>query len=143
MNQDQQKKFSRKRGAHGLGLFTKVPWKKGQDIIEYVGEIITGDEADRRGGRYLFEVSKKWTIDGKARTNLARYINHSCTPNCETEIRGKKVFVQAVKNIPADVELTYDYGKEYFNEFIAPIGCECPKHSKMKKAGVKTPLKKK
>ncbi|MEN9582412.1 MAG: hypothetical protein RL641_366 [Candidatus Parcubacteria bacterium] len=121
-------KFKVKRGVNGLGLFSNVSWKKRDKIIEYIGEIISVEEADRRGGKYLFEIDSKRTIDGKSRKNLARYINHSCVPNCETEIDGKKVFVYALKKIAPHDELTYDYGKEYFDEYIKPKGCGCPKH---------------
>jgi SET domain-containing protein len=122
-------KFKVKRGVNGLGLFTNVSWKKGDKLVEYIGEIITVEEADRRGGKYLFEIDNKRTIDGKSRSNVARYINHSCVPNCETEIDGKRVFVHAIKKIVPGEELTYDYGKEYFNEYIKPKGCRCPKHA--------------
>lgn len=121
------KMFNVKKGVNGLGLFTTTDWKKGDKMIEYVGEIISVEEADRRGGKYLFEINKRWTIDGKARENVARYINHSCSPNCETEVDGKKVFVYALKKITPGEEMTYDYGKEYFNEYIKPKGCRCPK----------------
>ncbi len=120
-------KFKVKKGVNGLGLFANTEWKKGDKIIEYIGEKITPEEADRRGGKYLFEVNKKLTLDGKARTNLARYINHSCAPNCEAEIDGKKVFIYGYKKILPGDELTYDYGKEYFNEYIKPKGCGCKK----------------
>jgi SET domain-containing protein len=126
------KKFLVKRGLNGLGLYANTDFKKGEKILEYVGEIITVDEADRRGGKYLFELDEKWTIDGKSRDNIARYINHSCVPNCETEVDGKRVFVYTIKKVTAGEELTYDYGKEYFKEYIAPKGCRCPKHAKKK-----------
>ncbi len=132
-------KFKVKRGINGLGLFSTSAWKKGDMIIEYIGEIITVEEADRRGGRYLFEIDKKYTIDGKSRKNIARYVNHSCVPNCETEIDEdeRRVFVYALKKIVPGDELNYDYGKEYFDEYIKPKGCHCPKHSVI--AAVKRP----
>ena len=94
--------------------------------IEYIGAIIPTEEADRmKGARYLFEINTKWTIDGSPRHNLARYINHSCTPNCESIQTGKRVFVKALKRIKPGEELTYDYGPEYVDEFIKPHGCRC------------------
>jgi SET domain-containing protein len=126
------KKFLVKRGLNGLGLYANTDFKKGEKILEYVGEIISVDEADRRGGKYLFELDEKWTIDGKSRENIARYINHSCVPNCETEVDGKRVFVYTIKKVTAGEELAYDYGKEYFKEYIEPKGCRCPKHMKKK-----------
>lgn len=124
-----------KRGINGFGLFTKEPIKKGTFIIEYVGELISADEADRRGGQYLFEINSRWTIDGKGRDNLARYINHSCRPNCESDTneRKKQITITAIKNIGAGEELTYDYGKMFWNDYIKPKGCRCNKCTEKKK----------
>jgi SET domain-containing protein len=116
-----------KRGVNGLGLFAKVPIKKGDCIIEYVGEIISNAEANRRGGRYLFQTSSNRHIDGTMRSNVARYVNHSCRPNCEADTIGGRVFISAIKNIEVGEELNYDYGKEYFDEHIKPKGCACVK----------------
>lgn len=115
------------RASAGLGLKTLRDFKKGQNIIEYVGERITSDEADRRGGKYLFELNDKYTIDGSGRDNLARYINHSCKPNCEAELNyaETRVFIKAKRNIEAGEELTVDYGKTYFDDYIKPYGCLC------------------
>ncbi len=121
------KDLATKRGVNGLGLFAKVPIKKGECIIEYVGEIINDAEANRRGGRYLFQTSKDRHIDGTARTNTARYINHSCRPNCEVDVIRGHVLVYAKRNILQGEELNYDYGKEYFDEHIKPKGCACEK----------------
>lgn len=118
-------KLIKKRSSAGLGLFTTKPIKKGEHIINYTGELITAEEADRRGGRYLFELNSKWTIDGRGRDNLARYINHGCIPNAETCIEGKEIKIYAIKNINAGDEITYDYGEEYFDDFLRPVGCKC------------------
>jgi len=119
-----------KRGVNGLGLFAKVPMKKGDCIIEYVGEVIDDAEANRRAGRYLFQTSKNRHIDGTTRSNTARYINHSCKPNCEVDIIRGRVFVYAKRNIAVGEELCYDYGEEYWEEHIKPKGCACEKCSK-------------
>ncbi len=119
-----------KRGINGLGLFAAVPMKKGDCIIEYVGDILTtDDEVNERGGQYLFEVSKKKTIDGSGRSNTARYINHSCRPNCEVDIVQTRVFIYVKRNIKPGEELSYDYGKDFWNEYIKtkPNGCNCEK----------------
>jgi SET domain-containing protein len=116
-----------KRSYAGLGLFTKVPISKGTKIIEYVGDVISNDEADRRGGKYLFEVSKSKTIDGKNRKNKARYINHSHKPNCWAEIRQGRVWIVAKRAIKPGEELTYNYGKWYVKDIIEPHGCRCEK----------------
>lgn len=114
-----------KRSRSGLGLFTNVLIKKGQFIIEYFGPILTIAEADRKGGKYLFDISSRRTVDGSARRNIARYINHSCKPNCEVDIVRGRIFVFAKKNIKPGEELAYDYGSEYYDEFIKPYGCRC------------------
>ena len=117
----------RARAGAGLGLFAKADISKGTFVIEYTGEKITNAEADRRGGRYLFNINSKWTIDGKGHHNTARYINHSCRPNCESRISGGKIKIYSIKDIKAGEELSYDYGKEYFDEFLKPHGCRCDK----------------
>lgn len=121
------KQLKVKRGINGLGLFTTIPIKKDAFIIEYIGELLTAKEADERGGQYLFELNSRWTIDGRTRKNLARYINHSCRPNCETDVKGKEIIVTAKRTIQAGEELTYDYGKSFWNDYIKPKGCRCEK----------------
>lgn len=119
--------FRVKRTSAGLGLVSNTAFKKGDFVIEYTGERITDEEADNRGNRYLFEINSKWTIDGSPRSNLARYINHSCKPNCEAEVdeRAKRIRIYAIKKIEPGDELTYDYGKDHFDEYIKPHGCKC------------------
>ena len=121
--------FTVKRGTHGLGLFTPTTFKKGDLVTEYTGEKITEVEANRRGGQYLFELNDEWVIDGKNRTNKSRYINHSCRPNCYPEIdeTEEHIFIYAKRAIAAGEELTYDYGKEFWNTHIKPKGCRCAK----------------
>lgn len=114
-----------KRGIAGLGLFADQDIPKNTVIIEYIGERITPEEANNRGGKYLFEVDETVTIDGKMRGNRARYINHSCDPNCESEIKKKRVFIQSIKDIKKGEELCYDYGPEYFEEYFVNGGCRC------------------
>jgi len=116
-----------KRTKAGLGLFTFAPIKKGACIIEYVGREISEEEKISSRGKYLFEINSKKTIDGSARTNKARYINHSCLPNCEAEIWRGGAFIMAKKNIKAGEELFYDYDKEYFDAYIKKQGCRCIK----------------
>jgi SET domain-containing protein len=116
-----------KRGVDGLGLFADEPIPKGACIIEYVGRAISAAEAYTSRSKYLFEVNKKITIDGQARSNTARYINHSCRPNCEVEISKGRIFVLARRAIKTGEELNYDYGEEYMTDYIAPKGCRCVK----------------
>jgi SET domain-containing protein len=115
-----------KRGAHGLGLFATGPVKKSAVVAEYWGKIITEEEANRVAGKYLFELGKQKAIDGKGRKNVARYINHSCSPNCEPQEQKKqRIFIVAKRDIIAGEEFGYNYGKEYWEEHIKPLGCRC------------------
>jgi uncharacterized protein len=116
-----------KRSSAGLGLYATQPFKRTDFIIEYTGEAITHTEADRRRGKYLFILSDEIVIDGKGRENIARYINHSCTPNAEAEVDEDegKIRILAKKKILPGEEITYDYGKTYIDEYIAPHGCRC------------------
>lgn len=114
-----------KKSSAGLGLFTLESIKRKEFIIEYVGDTLTCRQADERGGKYLFETSENRFIDGSARTNTARYINHSCAPNCEIEIFRGRIYVFSKRAIKAGEELSYDYGEEYFDEHIKPHGCRC------------------
>lgn len=111
----------------GFGLKTNISFKKGDFVLEYIGIKKLNKNIEYRTGKYLFEIDDKYTIDGSPRWNIARYVNHSCRPNCEVQIEDGKIKIYAIKNIKAGEEITYDYGKEYFNEFIKPIGCKCRK----------------
>lgn len=116
-----------KRSSAGLGLFSNHTFTRGDFIIEYTGEHIPTAEADRRGGKYLFILNEKTTIDGKGRENTARYINHSCKPNAEAEIDDEEstIRISAKRKILPGEEITYNYGKEYCDEYIKPYGCKC------------------
>ncbi len=116
-----------KRSRTGLGLFTLSPIKKGACIIEYTGAKVPKHENDTRTGKYLFWTSRNTIIDGNIRSNSARFINHSCAPNCEIDLYWHRVFVFAKRNIKAGEELSYDYDTEYFEEYIRPKGCRCLK----------------
>jgi len=116
-----------RRTNTGLGLFALQPIAKGTRIIEYTGPLIPNEEVDKRRGRYFFGVNTKWTIDGSPRSNVARYINHSCKPNAEALISGRRVWIWSRKNIKPGEEIAYDYGKEYFDDIIKPMGCRCEK----------------
>lgn len=119
--------FALKRTPTGLGLFTQQLIPAGKRIIEYVGPIITNEEVAKKGGKYLFEIDEKHTIDGSARTNIARYINHSCRPNAIAYITGRRIWIWSKRAIQAGEAITINYGKAYFDEHIKPIGCKCEK----------------
>lgn len=111
----------------GKGLFATSLIPKGSCIIEYIGKPIAEEKLYGIKNKYLFEIAKNKTIDGNIPENKARYINHSCRPNCEAEGPSGHVYIMAIKNIKEGEELTYDYGKEYFDENIKPKGCKCDK----------------
>ena len=116
----------------GEGLFAKKAIKKDAQVIEYVGRKIPTPVADKLTTRYLFDLEDGWTIDGEIEGNVARYANHSCEPNCEARIEDGHIFFYALRDIIPSEEITIDYGKEYFDEFIAPSGCTCPRCAKNK-----------
>lgn len=117
-----------KRGVAGLGLYAGEDIKKGELIIEYIGNILNKEEADKKKtSQYLFEITRNKTIDGTPRWNIARYCNHACeeAANSESEIKKGRVFVRAIKNIKEGEEICYDYGEEFVKEHITPHGCRC------------------
>lgn len=117
------------RSKTGLGLFATQPIKKGVKIIEYFGPLLDSknEKHDAIENKYLFQISKRWTVDGSIRKNVARYINHSCKPNAESDVNPakKKIIIRSIKKIAPDEEINYDYGTEYFKEYLKPIGCKC------------------
>jgi hypothetical protein len=118
------------RSKTGLGLFAITEIRKRTIIVYYRGRRIPtayANSAETRDARYMFEINKRWTIDGSSRRNLGRYANHSCRPNAESDIVRGRIFLRAVKTIQPGDEITYDYGKEYFAMFIKPRGCRCVK----------------
>ena len=117
------------RSKTGLGLFATKPIKKGEKIIRYIGPMLDcrKKKDDAVENKYLFQISKRWTVDGSVRKNIARYINHACKPNAESDVSKKKlrIVIRAIKDIAPGDEINYDYGTEYFKEFLKPIGCKC------------------
>ena len=125
------------RSLSGLGLFATVPIENGAFIVEYKGRRITHAEAKRRearGSRYIFEINGRWSVDGSSRRNMARYANHSCRPNAESDLVKGKLILRAIRKIKPDDEITYDYGEEYFRLFLEPVGCKCVKCREQRKA---------
>lgn len=117
-----------KRGLDGLGLFAGEDIKKGELIIEYIGNILNKEEAEKvTTNMYLFEITRNRTIDGSVRWNAARYANHACEPECnaESDVKKGRVFIKAIKAIKEGEEILYDYGEEFVNEYIAEKGCRC------------------
>jgi uncharacterized protein len=125
------------RSRTGLGLFATKPIKKGTRIVRYFGPLLDSKKEDEDAieNKYLFELTNRWTIDGSIRQNVARYINHACKPNAESDVRPRKrkVYIRAIKNIEAGEEINYDYGTDYFKAYLKPIGCKCDACEKKRK----------
>lgn len=123
-----EKPFRVGRSATGLGLFAATPIMKNSDIVEYTGPRIPTKEAQaldrRRANKYLFEIDRRWTIDGSPRGNVARYVNHACDPNAEAVLSRGRMMFRAVKNIAAGAEITIDYGDEHVALYFKH-GCRC------------------
>jgi hypothetical protein len=117
------------RSRTGLGLFATQRIKKGTKIVRYFGPLLDSKKKkdDAIENKYLFELNGRWTIDGSVRENVARYINHACKPNAESDVkpRKRKVVIRAIKNIEPGEEINYDYGTDYFKAYLKPIGCKC------------------
>ena len=124
---------------HNKGGFAARDIKKGEKIIEYIGEKITKEESDKRadiqmeeamgsvttGAVYIFELNDDFDIDGNVPYNCARLINHSCDPNSETEIIDDHIWIIAIKDIKQGEEITYNYG--YDIEDYENHPCHCGK----------------
>jgi uncharacterized protein len=116
------------RSATGLGLFATKAIKRAAYIATYRGRRISTEEAEkreRRGAKYMFELNSQWVIDGSPRWNVARYLNHSCKPNAKPMVRKGKIVFVALRAIEPGEEITYDYGREYFDYFLKKDGCRC------------------
>jgi len=116
---------ARRSPIHGNGVFAAAPIAKGEEIIEYKGKLLTHDEADalygdggETGHTFLFTLNDEYIIDANQDGNSARWINHSCAPNCRAVVeehaggnrRKDKVLIEAIRKIKPGEELTYDYG---------------------------------
>jgi uncharacterized protein len=115
-----------RRARAGLGLFAKGPIPKGACVIEYTGKLLTKKEYKASNSRYLWDIGPGKTLDGSPRSNKARYINHSCKPNCEPDVHKRRVYISALRDIQPGEELSYNYGRDYFDEYIGK-NCRCLK----------------
>ena len=134
---EQRRIQTRRSGVHGKGVFALRDLAEGEVIIEYVGEVISWKEAQRRhphdasdpNHTFYFHIDEKHVIDALHGGNSSRWINHSCVPNCEADEEGGRVFVKALRNIPAGEELNYDYGliidQRYTPKLKAEYPCWC------------------
>jgi uncharacterized protein len=126
----------RRSRIHGRGVYATRPIPVGTRVVEYVGDRITHEEADARyeekgddGHTFLFVVDDDICIDAGVGGNEARFINHSCNPNCETIIEERRVFIDAIRNIEPGEELGYDYLLTWEStddpEELALYDCRC------------------
>jgi SET domain-containing protein len=127
-------RITRKRSkVHGMGVFALEPIAKNTRIIDYAGELVRNRESEAREERYLaegciwvFRVNRAWSRDAAVGGNLARFINHSCRPNCWIEIVDRTIWIRAARTIEPGEELTYDYATD--GEQTIPCRCRpgCP-----------------
>jgi hypothetical protein len=127
----------RRSGVHGKGVFALQDLAEGETLIEYVGEIISWDEAQDRhphdpkdpNHTFYFHVNEDRVIDALHGGNSSRWINHSCNPNCEADEENERIFIKALRNIKAGEELSYDYGliidEPYTKKLKAEYPCWC------------------
>ena len=127
----------RRSAIHGTGVFATRRIRQGTRIVEYLGERVSHEEADRRyadrdvadNHTFLFTVDEQTVIDAGVGGNAARFLNHGCDPNCETVIEKRRVFIEAIRDIEVGAELVYDYRLERDADDPADIaeiyGCRC------------------
>lgn len=114
---------------HGTGGFVKTPLRQGQLVIEYVGERITKAQSIERcrlGNEYIFHLDEETDLDGKVEWNTARFLNHSCEPNCEAELIEGRIWIVALRNLKEGEEVTFDYGYDLEDYRHHPCCCGTP-----------------
>ncbi|HEY8551704.1 MAG TPA: SET domain-containing protein-lysine N-methyltransferase [Vicinamibacterales bacterium] len=118
----------RKSKVHGWGVFALETIPKNKRIIDYAGELITAKQSSPREARYLkkghiwcFTLNRRWVVDAAVGGNIARFINHSCKPNCYTEITDGTIWIRASRTIRKGEELSYNY----HTDGAAEIPCRC------------------
>ena len=123
----------KKSNIDNKGLYAGQDIKDRTKIIEYKGKILTKKQVeenskfDNEKAIYLFNINKKYDLDGDFKYNTARLINHSCNPNCEVEGKGLKLWIVAIKDIKKGEELSYDYGFSYdedYKQFVCKCGAK-------------------
>ena len=115
------------RSRTGRGIFAEQDIPRGTCILEYIGRPLTHAQQLANKGKYYFWTGRNSMIDGNIPANTARFINHSCVPNCEVDLKNRRIYIFAKRNIRKDEELNYDYGDGYFDMHLKPKGCLCSK----------------
>ena len=116
----------KKSKIHNMGGYAKCNIRKGTRIIEYIGRPLTKKKAQKEledGNGYVFTINKHFDIDGSVEWNPARFINHSCNPNAESDIVDDRVWIDAVKNIKKGEEIVYNYNYDLVDAFDNPCNC--------------------
>ncbi len=111
---------------HGIGAYAQCRLAKGTRVIEYVGELISAQESIercRQGNEYIFRLSAERHLDGKVDWNAARFVNHSCAPNCEAQLIEGRIWLVAARDIEAGEEITFDYGYDLEDFHQHPCHC--------------------
>ena len=127
----------RRSAVHGKGVYAVQDIASGDTVIEYVGEIISWEEAQARhphdpanpNHTFYFHIDEDRVIDALYGGNSSRWINHACNPNCEADEQDGRIFIKALRDIAAGVELNYDYGliieERYTKKLKAEYPCWC------------------
>tara|TARA_Y100001970_G_C13773110_1_gene621508 strand:- start:124 stop:612 length:489 start_codon:yes stop_codon:yes gene_type:complete len=129
----------KKSSIHGHGVYATKDIPKGTKIIEYIGEKVSRAEGNKRsekrlkkylnsnktGSVYIFELNRNFDIDGSPKYNKARYINHSCNPNCEVDVVKGQIWISSIKKIKKGAELSYDYGYSFDKDDYKDHTCKC------------------
>src|SRR5215212_9268578 len=103
----------RASGIHGMGVYARLEIAEDTRVLEYVGERLTKEESLRRregGNFFVFDVTEEFDIDGVVDWNPARFINHSCAPNCEARMEDERIWIITLRDLKAGEELTFNYG---------------------------------
>ena len=114
---------------HGLGGFAKTAIPKGARVIEYLGIKISKQESLRRceaDSEYIFAINDEWDLDGNVEGNPARFLNHSCSPNCEVVLENERLWIVASRDIPPGEEITFNYGYDLESYQEHPCRCGSP-----------------
>jgi SET domain-containing protein len=127
----------RRSAVHGKGVYALQDIAAGDTLIEYVGEIISWEEAQARHPHdpanpyhtFYFHIDESRVIDALYGGNSSRWINHACEPNCEADEQDGRIFIKALRDIAAGEELNYDYGliidERYTKKLKAEYPCWC------------------
>jgi SET domain-containing protein len=118
--------FVRRSHIHGTGVFAEQAIELGTRVLEYIGNQISKAEADRRckaGNTFIFTINDEFDLDGDLELNVAKYINHSCEPNCLAELDEDRIFIIALERIEPGQELTFNYGYDVKDYKEHP--CQC------------------